>query len=276
MTVTQSNTTPVAPRLHCVEQGDGDPVVLVHGGWSDHRTWALVAPALAESHRVAAYDRRGHGRSEPMAAGTTRRDHERDLAELIEALGSAPAHLVGTSFGGSIALATAARRPELVRSVVVHEPPLISLVAGDPSAMGLIRPVVETLATVGERIERGDHDGATRQFVEEIALGPGAWEQLPPEFQAVAVASARSFAIEQHDPGAYGIDRGALASLSVPVLVTAGDQSPAWFAPIVAELVGAIPEAGLATFAGAGHAPHMTNPADYAAAVTAFLGRASA
>jgi pimeloyl-ACP methyl ester carboxylesterase len=50
--------------LHYEVQGDGPPLLLVHGGWSDHQSWHAVAPALADSFRVVTYDRRGHSRSE--------------------------------------------------------------------------------------------------------------------------------------------------------------------------------------------------------------------
>ena len=105
-------------ELHYDEAGSGETVVLVHGSWSDRNNWLPVIPALAESHRVVAYDRRGHGLSQRDTVGT-RRDQEEDLGALIEDLGAA-ATVIGTSFGGSIALGLASRRPELVSSLVVH------------------------------------------------------------------------------------------------------------------------------------------------------------
>lgn len=99
------------------DTGHGPPIVLVHGSWDDRHVWALVEDDLAKSFRVVSYDRRGHTDSEESPEPGTRRDDEDDLAALIEALGLAPASLVGNSFGGSITLGLAARRPELVRSV---------------------------------------------------------------------------------------------------------------------------------------------------------------
>src|SRR5262245_3540011 len=96
--------------------GAGDPIVFVHGGWTDGTRWNAVASELAATNTAVAYDRRGHSRSvwsEPV----TRRTDEDDLAHLIESLGLGPAHLVGNSYGGSIAIGTAARYPDLVRSV---------------------------------------------------------------------------------------------------------------------------------------------------------------
>jgi pimeloyl-ACP methyl ester carboxylesterase len=250
--------------------GTGDPLVLVHGGWSDHANWQTVAPALAQSFLVVAYDRRGHGQSQRGDQGT-RRDQEDDLAGVIESLGRGPAHVAGTSLGASIALGLAARRPELVRSVIAHEPPLISVVAGDPGVQPLLAEVHAAIEAVVARLASGDIEGGARLFVEEVALGPGAWEQLPEPLRATMIDSAPAFAAEQRDPTWPSIDLPALGRVERPVLLTQGDQSPSWFLEIVAKLAEEMDRAEVHTYSGAGHAPHISHPADYLAGVTAFL-----
>jgi pimeloyl-ACP methyl ester carboxylesterase len=113
--------------LYCEQRGTGDPVVLVHGAWTDHHTWDRIGPVLARSFLVLTYDRRGHSRSvRPAGQGSIREDVA-DLAALLERFHLAPAHVVGNSFGGSIALRLASERPDLFRSLSVHEPPLRGL-----------------------------------------------------------------------------------------------------------------------------------------------------
>jgi pimeloyl-ACP methyl ester carboxylesterase len=252
--------------------GQGDPLVLVHGGWSDHGNWQAVAPELAQSFTVVAYDRRGHGQSQRGDQGS-RRDQEDDLAALIEALGCEPAHVVGTSFGASIAIGLAARRPELVRSVIAHEPPLMSVVASNPEVQALLGAVQATIESVVARLARGDIEAAARQFVEEVALGPGAWEQLPEALRATMIDSAPAFVAEQGDPTWASVDLAALTHVECPVLLTQGDQSPPWFLEIVAKLAEEMEQAEVLTYWGAGHAPHITHPNDYLRATTAFLAR---
>jgi pimeloyl-ACP methyl ester carboxylesterase len=255
--------------------GSGETLVLVHGGWSDRNNWLAVAPELARSFSVVAYDRRGHGLSTRYLPGT-RRDQEDDLAALIEGLAAEPVHLAGTSFGASIALGLASRRPELVRSVVAHEPPLISVAADDPGVHVQLEAVQATVMAVCAHVNRGDPRRAAEQFVEEIALGPGAWEQLPDSLRETMVDSAAAFVAEQQDPAWADVELHKLARITSPMLISEGDESPSWFAPIVGKLTGAIGHAEAHTYRGAGHAPHLTHPADYLAAVTDFLARVSA
>jgi pimeloyl-ACP methyl ester carboxylesterase len=251
--------------LHYEEQGHGPPLVLVHGNWSDHNNWDGVVPSLAHSFRVVAYDRRGYGLSGRDPERASRQTQEDDLALLIEALDCAPAHVAGSSFGGSIALGLATRRPGIFASLTVHEPPLVSLVQGEQAR---VTDAVAAVRSVVDLVKRGDNEAAARLFVEQVALGPGGWELMPEPLRRTAVRSAPAFADEHRDSSSGHIDVAALEALDVPVLLTQGDQSPAWFAEIVARLGEAIPTAELKILAGAGHAPHLTHPGDYVAALT--------
>ena len=221
---------------------------------------------LARRFRVVTYDRRGHTDSEDSAEPGTRRDDEDDLAGLIETLGLAPANVVGNSFGGSIALGLAARRPELFRALSAHEPPLVSLAADDP----VVAEVGGAVASVVELIERGEAETAARDFVENVALGPGAWAMLPPEERASMVANAQTFSGETHDAAWAEIDLDALGGIAFPVLLTQGDQSPRFFSKVIARLADAMDTAEVRTLPGAGHVPHATNPAEYASVVGRF------
>jgi pimeloyl-ACP methyl ester carboxylesterase len=114
-------------RLNVEESGTGNPVLLVHGSWDERQVWDLIEEDLAQRFRVVTYDRRGHGSSDDSAWPDLRSDDEDDLADLIATLGLAPANVVASSFGASIALGLAARRPDLFRTLCAHEPPLTSL-----------------------------------------------------------------------------------------------------------------------------------------------------
>jgi pimeloyl-ACP methyl ester carboxylesterase len=261
-------------RIYYELHGAGEPLVLVHGSWADATNWALVVPGLEESFRVLAYDRRGHSRSErPSTPGSVEEDGD-DLAALLETLELAPAHVVCSSFGGNIALRLAVRRPELFRSLSCHEPPLLTLLTDDPEGERFLEQGAASVQGVGAKIAEGDHEGAARQFVEEVALGPGAWEnELPPEAKAVMVNNAPTFLDELQDASGMAVDQDALARVEIPVRFTAGSESPPFFTRVVDRLVELVPGARHETIEGAAHVPQLTTPERYVDRTTRAVPR---
>ena len=114
--------------------GSGPPLVLVHGGFSDHRTnWELVKPLFEKQFTVYAVARRGRGETD-ATEGHRLEDEGRDVAAVIESAGE-PVFLLGHSYGAQTALAAAARVPDRVRKLVLYEPPRPGAVAeGRPGA----------------------------------------------------------------------------------------------------------------------------------------------
>lgn len=119
--------------------GEGDDVVLVHGALSWGRDTFSEQLVLADRYRLHVVDRRGYGAAAPAVAGEVGWPVDApDLIDLLEGLGGA--HLVGHSYGGVDALVVAGRRPELVRSLVVVEPPMYDL-SPDPEVAALAADV---------------------------------------------------------------------------------------------------------------------------------------
>lgn len=252
--------------------GSGAPLVLVHGSWGSHHSWDPVVPGLAGRFRVVSYDRRGHSESErPPGQGHFSQDVA-DLAALIERLGLAPAWVVGNSAGAVITLRLAAARPDLLRGIVVHEPPLFGVLEEDsPEGRALAEVEAGPLAEVGRRIAAGDHAGAAEHFVDEVALGPGSWAQLPEAMRVTMTGNAPTYLDELNDPECVSVDETRLAAFEGPVLITAGDQSPAIFEPVARRLARLLPAAVRTTYVGAGHIPHVTHPEEYLAGVVGFI-----
>src|SRR5258705_6962614 len=112
----------------------GEPLVLVHGSWGDHHNWDMIVGELGKTFRVLTYDRRGHSQSERLPGqGSVEEDIE-DLVELINHFDLSPAHIAGNSFGAAIVLKTAAKRQDLFRSMIIHEPPLFGILTDNPHA----------------------------------------------------------------------------------------------------------------------------------------------
>lgn len=249
----------------------GEPVILVHGSWGDHLNWVQVVPGLSSSFRVATYDRRGHSRSERSPDQGTIHDDVADLSGLIEHVFGEPAHVIGNSFGAAIALNLAVRRPRLIRSLVVHEPPLFDLLEGDPRVASALAAVKERIAAVVALLEAGENEAGARRFVETIAFGPGAWDQLPQETRDIFVFNAPTWLDEQREPGWMALDLERLAALSAPALLSFGGESPPFFPLVVQRIAEVLPHARQNVFQQAGHVPHLSHPAEYVRVVTGFL-----
>jgi pimeloyl-ACP methyl ester carboxylesterase len=257
--------------------GSGEPLALVHGAWVDATAWRFVVPGLAKNFRVLSYDRRGHSRSErPATQGDYDEDGD-DLAALLEALDTAPAHVVTNSGGGNIALRLATRRPDLFRSLSCHEPALWDLLEADPDSQEMRQQGARSLEAVGRRIAAGDHEGAARQFVEELAFGPGAWDNvLPPESRAIFVQNASTALDELQGPNPFTIQEEALSRLAMPVHLTNGSESPPVFPRVIDRLVELIPGVTRETIEGAAHAPQLTTPERYVEITTRGVQRHAA
>jgi pimeloyl-ACP methyl ester carboxylesterase len=221
-------------RLSYELSGTGEiPLVFVHGSWVSHHDWDLVVPGFAESFQILTHDRRGHSDSERPTKPSSIRDDVNDLASLIENLGLAPAWVVGNSFGGSITLRLAGQRPDLFRGLIVHEPPLFSLLSDDPHWAPLLEEARLKLAAVAELITSGNHAGAAELFIESVVLGPGSWPKVPIRIKSIVIENAPTFLDEVNDSEQLAFDRERIrisrVRCSSPAVQRALRHSPRWW-----------------------------------------------
>lgn len=255
--------------------GKGDiPLIAVHGAWGSRTNWDLIVLRLAEHFHVVTYDRRGHSNSERLPGQGTYREDVDDLAALIEHLGLAPAWVLGLSSGAFITLMLAATRPELVAGVIVHEPPLWSLLDEDSPEAAALDAMTPLIAEVLHRIATGEHAAAAELFVEQLVLGPGGWAHMPDDVRNSMIANAPTVPDELNDPEIYSISGDVFARYHGPVLTTSGDQSPPIYTPVQNRLANLLPQAEQLVLRGARHIPHITHPDEYAQAIITFASPA--
>jgi pimeloyl-ACP methyl ester carboxylesterase len=249
--------------------GDGtEPIALVHGSWSDRSSWDRLVPVLSDAFRIFRYDRRGHGESPPVPGIRSVAWEADELADLLIEADHFPAHVLGVSYGAAVALSLTIRRPELVRSVIIHEPPLVAW-----------PPIEERPEVRGARVEldgyakkfrSGVPDEAAREFAERFVTGPGGFGRLPPETQAAFRDGAPAWPDELAALERADLDPSLLGGVDLPALVTHGDVSPAYLIRIAEAVADSLPNVTRQTLRGAGHFPHVSHPAMYGGAVLTF------
>ena len=151
-----------------------------------------------------------------------------------------------------------------------HEPPALRMLEGTEHQK-MVDENRPRLEEVRRLLESGDARAGAEHFVDNVALGPGAWALIPPPMQEMFVRNAETFLGEMRDPEALRIDRDRLAEMRSPVLLTHGDQSPSWF-PLVSEQIGeCAPAVRRQLLPGVGHVPHLTHPDDFVALAKSYL-----
>ncbi len=259
-------------RLHYeLAEEHRDPIVLIHGAWFDRHNWDAVVPEFAHSFRVLTYDRRGHGQSEQVAPPGSAAEDASDAAALLTQLGLAPAHVVGQSTGAIVALRLAVNHPKVVRTVSLHEPPLLGLLADDPSFAAQIADERARREAVMHVIGSGDPEGGARLFVETQMAGPGGWDKLPVPIRETFIANAMNYLDEMKETSASTIDLRTLRGFEKPALISYGGRSRPFMRSIVETLAKAVPVAKVHEYPEAGHNVHLTHPLDFAKTVTTFV-----
>jgi pimeloyl-ACP methyl ester carboxylesterase len=236
------------------DTGSGPPVVLLHEGVVDSRSWDPVVPLLAGSHRVLRYDQRGFGRS---PAPTRPYSVVDDLVSVLDAAGVARAALVGCSRGGNIALTAALDRPERVSALVL---------AG--SGLPGHRLEVEATPDQDTRWEQAEASGDFEAMAEidmEIWAPMGADPELRAMFLENAVASNSEEEITD-EPVA-----GRLGGIAAPTLVVTGGRDVAAINEVGEILAREIPDARRAVIDEADHMIQWRAPDELAHLVLRFL-----
>lgn len=259
-------------QLKVIEQGAGEPVVLVHGAFSDHRVWQGQQELLARTHRVIVPDQRYFGSQAWQDSGKqyALSTHAADLVALIETLKLGPVHLVGWSYGGGIVLATAAQRPDLVRSVFVNEPSLATIVtqAADQATLAEER---KGLGPAVGASKANDQAQAVRLFAEWVNATPGGFDQLAPQLRSVFLDNARTLPMHFASPPPPPVSCTQLGALRMPATISKGEKTRRFFAVLADTTHACMPASRLVVIARATHMAPAENPADFNAALLRHL-----
>jgi pimeloyl-ACP methyl ester carboxylesterase len=273
MPVTDTGTLAVSgTRLFYEVRGEGPALLLVPGGNGDAGPYGWVADELARAYTVVAYDRRGFSRSpldRPPDDDLRLALDVADAATLIDRFGGGRGYVFGSSSGAIVALELLARRPDRVRAVVAHEPPLLTVLPDAGTQLGFLDGVYDTY-------RQSNVDVAMRRFTDGVGLErpevPEAMLPAPVTEMMARMRRNEEFFLE-HELRQYTREIPDLAALQAAadrlVLAVGRDSRrhlPGRPAPVLAERLGL----DVADFPG-GHIGYVTHPAEFAARLREVL-----
>ncbi len=241
--------------LHYLENGQGEPLILLHSGGMSGAEWTPHLPLFARCFRVIVPDHLGHGRSPMIAARLTVADMGRAVLNVMDELQLPAAHLVGSSMGGAVALWLTVHAPERVSRLVLYR---IGYRKDEAAYNG-----TRSMADPAYWRSVGMHKWLSD--IHQPQGGPDAWEDV-----ILRVSEALEPATSDH-----AHDLKILEHIAQPTLIVVGDRDPVAPLEQMLEMFGAIPNAGLWVMPYATHvtAANTWRTESFALEVTRFLQR---
>lgn len=243
--------------------GEGPPLILLHGGWSDGRAWFPQLSRLSDGFDVIAWDAPGCGGTDDLPGRPSMADYADAVADLIGALGVERAHLCGLSFGGGLAIAVYQHHPDLVRSLV-----LAGAYAGWKGSL----PPEEVRARLQRA--RAEADRPPAEWIDGYLPGFFAGT-MPPE----VIEGVRTMMFDVRRDGQLAMlsafaeaDLTAvLPTITVPTLLLYGELDARAPRHVAEALHAGIPGSELAVLPGVGHDVNVEAPDAFDAEVRRFL-----
>lgn len=248
----------------------GETALLLHCTLAHSGAWQGVAKALSNNYCLVAPDLLGHGRTpDGDRAGDY---HDQVTAQALAYLPETPTHVVGHSFGASVALRLAIEHPDRVRSLTLIEPVLF---AAAPASDGQ-KLHSKALADMVPLMEAGEMEAATRLFLSEWGSGV-AFDDMPASqarymVERIWIVAASHNAL--HHDSARLLPR--LSEVKCPVLLIEGGASPAVIGDIQSALAEGLAQSTRCNVEGAGHMVPITHPTEVAEAMRAHFAGSKA
>ena len=263
-------------RLEYIEQGQGDPIVLVHGSLCDFRYWHFQMKPFSQHYRTIAYSRRYHYPNNWVGDGRdySAKLHAEDLAALLRGHGLGPVHLVASSYGAYTALFLSIKYPALVQKLVLTEPPILPWLQNIPGGPPLVAKFMKNAwEPARQAFDSSDLEKGVRLFISGV-IGQGAFDTLPPPVQHMMLDNAEQMKAETLAPDNWpSLARAEVGQIQAPTLLLTGEHSPKMFLLIVDELERSLPNTERKTIPDASHALAAGNPKAYNETVLTFLAK---
>lgn len=218
-------------KLTYQEQGQGRPVVFVHGAITDHRVWEGQREAVAAHNRFIALTMRYFGTESWPDAGAnySMKTHTDDLVAFIQNLNTGPVDLVGWSYSGPIVLLVAVQHPELVRSLFLDEPSTLALVTDHAELKAATQDRTTMTAPAAGAVKTGDIKGAVKTLFNAVNDQADLFDTVPSAVRTMLLDNARTLPISFAAPPPPAITCEQLGRIKAPTTIAVGELTRAFY-----------------------------------------------
>ncbi|WP_444927479.1 alpha/beta fold hydrolase [Microbulbifer sp. TRSA002] len=243
-----------------VQEGQGEPIVLVHGALADARMWQEHCKILSKEFKVISFTQRYFGNPGSPSEGPFGIDtHAQDLIGLIEALNLGPVHLVGWSYGADVSLNAAIKAPRLIKSLYLYEPGHPGYIENND--MEEYRRDAETMfAEIFKTTAEDKLDTATKLLIDGSGNRAGYFSQQPIKYRVQQLDNAYTLPLQLNQTEQPTLNPSSLSSISIPACVAFGCNTRQLF-KIVSLAVGTLlPDTHLQEVSAENHMLPLEDP----------------
>jgi N-formylmaleamate deformylase len=238
--------------------GNKPPLILLHGLMTNGLCWTDLARKLEKEYDIIMPDARGHGKSSVPGYGYQYEDHANDISGLINTLKLPPPVLLGHSMGGMTAAVVAARKPNLLRGLILADPtflsPQVQREVRDSDVADQHRKILHLSLDEVMAAARARHTNRSAETIELFARA-----RLQTSMAAFDVLTPPNPDYKQ-----------LISSINIPALLVCGDKGVVSSA-VAEELRRLNPILQTEQIPAAGHSLHMDQPQRFAATIKTFL-----
>lgn len=264
-------------ELHYIMDGTGDPLIFIHGGVGDYSTWLPRLKTFSKDFKVITYSRRYAYPNKQVfdsIADYSQVIHAKDLNALIQKLNLTKVNLVGHSYGALTALATAIENPELINSLVLGEPPAVSVLTENQIGSDSWQEFMENyIRPSAQAFRQNKNEEGVERFLQGVMGNDFRITEVPPAVKQSWMNNVLEIWGQNINESFEPLNEEKIKSLDTPVLLLYGDSSPKFFGEIIKELNRLLPNSEMVLIENSSHGLYFNNPQACDKAVMDFLDK---
>ena len=264
--------------INYLDVGEGELIVLVHGGVGDYRTWEAQIEAFSKDYRVIALSRRYAYPNKQEVNETNDysvTQHSQDLSQFLKTIDVGPVHLIGHSYGAFTCLMTTLEYPALVKSLTLGEPPVMSFLQYVPDGEKLGNDLVmNTFIPAVQAFNDNYIEKAVEIFIGGVLNDPLYFSKANKEQKELMMDNAfglRGVLSAENPFPPLSCDD--LEKFKTPTLFIKGDKSPEILTKITDELAKCINDSELKVLSNSSHGLEYENPEEFNKIVQEFISK---